>query len=136
MRPRPETRNLRVGVEAITRALLFAFAVACSVPQEAPPERPSRVSPPTPHEATAHAPFEPPPSLDPTTVCGRALACCRAFARATPHVSATSACAETFEVAELEDADARCGRMQLGWRAALEVREDLEPPEACSASTE
>jgi len=76
------------------------------------------------------------PTLDPETPCGRALTCCRAFAEVTPHVDPAAACAGPIEATHYDDADARCDRLRIGWRVALEDHEGVEPPDACSASTE
>lgn len=118
------------------KVLLFVLAAACSAPTPATPEPASHApAGPTPHESSDHRPIvvaEPAlESLDADTSCGRAQACCRAFAAATPHVDAASACAETVEVAELADADERCERMTIGWRVALEHNREVDPPAAC-----
>lgn len=68
--------------------------------------------------------------LDPDTACGRAEACCRAFAAAMPNVVAESACVGPREVHERADADARCDAMRAGWSEALTLRSG-EAPEAC-----
>ncbi len=118
------------------------FAVACSSPThdaasasdlsvEEP--TPSGLGGPIPHETSEHRPLEALSTLDPATTCGRAQACCRAFAAATPNVVSASACAETVEAAEREDADARCERMIVGWRIALDRNADVEPPPTCAA---
>ena len=115
------------------RGLWIAFAVACSMPPEAPAAPPPGLDGPTPHEADGHPePDPPPPALDPSTVCGRAQACCRAFAEVTPNVAADVACAEPADAAGAADADARCERMIIGWRAALELHDGLEMPDACA----
>ncbi|HJL18104.1 MAG TPA: hypothetical protein RMH99_20745, partial [Sandaracinaceae bacterium LLY-WYZ-13_1] len=70
---------------------------------------------------------------DPGSACGRALACCRAYAEAVPNVVADSACAGPAEVADRPDADARCRAMAAGWRETLALLPDVDPPEACGA---
>jgi len=89
-----------------------------------------------PHETTQHPEVEVEPVLEPGSPCGRALACCRAFAEVTPHVDPAAACAGAIEAAQFDDADARCDRLRIGWRVALEDHEDVDPPEACSAPAE
>ncbi|MCB9597269.1 MAG: hypothetical protein H6719_31380 [Sandaracinaceae bacterium] len=117
------------------RSLWIAFAIACSMPPDPIPEPvPEPLEAPAPHEVAEHE--DPPPArptLDPDTTCGRAERCCHAFAEAMPHVVVESACAEPGEVAELEDADARCGRMIEGWRTALDRRDGVDPPEVCAS---
>ena len=119
------------------RGLWIACAIACSVPQDAP-EPPTELEGPAPHEATEHSAREATDglSLDPDTACGRALACCRAFAEATPNVLAEHACVGPAEASTADDADERCARMTEGWRVALERNPDVEPPGACSAPGE
>lgn len=112
----------------------MAFAIACSMPPE-PSERGARAEvvaprPPEPSER-AEAPRAP---LDPDSPCGRAERCCAAFAAVTPHVRVEVACAEPAEVADLADGAARCERMVIGWRAALERHADLEVPEDCASA--
>ncbi len=70
------------------------------------------------------------PELDPGSACGRALACCRAYAGAIEDVVESSACAGPSEASEAPDADARCDAMKEGWRDAL-IHLRGEPPEAC-----
>ena len=68
--------------------------------------------------------------LDPDSACGRAEACCRAFAAAIPNVVAESACVGPREVHERADADVRCDAMRAGWREALTLQTG-EAPDAC-----
>jgi hypothetical protein len=87
-------------------------------------------------EAPAPREREPPPEpsavvLDPTSPCGRARACCRAYAEAIPHVDDAVACVGPAEVAGAPDADARCARMVEGWREALERLREGGAPAAC-----
>ena len=118
------------------KLLWIACAVACSVPQDAP-RIPPEIEGPLPHEASEHSAFaEPEPELDLSSVCGRAEVCCHAFANATPNVVAQSTCAGPREAAAQPDADARCERMMLGWRTALERNEDVELPSECSLARE
>jgi hypothetical protein len=73
-------------------------------------------------EADPRAPNEPSvdrPEIDPESVCGRSLACCRAYAQAIPNVVEDSACAGVYEALGTEDPDARCENMKAGWREAL-----------------
>ncbi|MEZ4340509.1 MAG: hypothetical protein R3B82_28140 [Sandaracinaceae bacterium] len=116
------------------RALWICFAVACSMPPDPPATPgPEPLGGPVPHEATEHPePLPSLPALDPSTVCGRAQRCCQAFAAITPNVAADIACAEPADAATAEDADARCGRMIIGWRAALEAHEGAEIPDECA----
>mgnify|MGYP001263559802 CR=1 FL=1 len=113
------------------RGLWVAFAIACSMPPEpsGPAARAEVVAPPLPEPSEREAPPRAP--LDPSSPCGRAERCCVEFAAVTPHVRAEVACAEPAEVAELADGAARCERMLIGWRAALERHADAEVPEAC-----
>lgn len=102
-------------------------------PDAAPAPAPEPLGGPVPHEATEHPERAPElPALDPESVCGRAQACCRAFAEVTPNVDASAACAEPADAAGAEDADARCRRMIIGWAAALEAHEGVEVPEVCA----
>ena len=105
-------------------------ALGCSGANRAEP----RASAPreAPHEARPAEP-EPEPArveLDPATACGRALACCRAFAATLPHVVETSACAGVYEASDTDDPDGRCDRMKEGWRQALANLPDA-PADAC-----
>jgi len=101
----------------------------------------SEASPPT--ESTVAAPESLPEptaevtparrALSPGSPCGRAAACCEAYAEAFGNVVAASACAGPVEAAAREDADARCDRMREGWRLALAHHAAAEPPAACAA---
>lgn len=114
---------------------MILCAIACSMPPDPPEVIPAEpFDGPTPHEHGEHAAPEPPRApLDPATTCGRAEACCAAFAEVTPHVALDTACAEPHAAASLPDADARCARMIRGWRTALEQHEGLAMPEACAS---
>lgn len=102
-------------------ALLALLALACSGANGAEPppiqprsEEPAPEPPPEPEPAVSPTRAEP----DPDSACGRALACCRAYASAVPDVVESSACAGVFEAAET-GADARCDAMKEGWRQVL-----------------
>lgn len=71
------------------------------------------------------------PTLDPSSVCGRARACCEAYAEAVPNVVVDSACAGPGEVAADPDSDARCRAMIAGWRETLRLLPEVDPPPAC-----
>jgi hypothetical protein len=115
------------------RAFVLAMLLGCSGangehrPHE--PNDPPLVDPdPTPRVDDP----DPRPPVDPETACGRALACCRAYARAIPSVVEDSVCAGIYEAIERDDADARCGRMARGWREALQrLSEDGTAPAEC-----
>lgn len=114
------------------RSIWIACAIACSAPQEVPIPPPT-LGGPAPHEGSEHSPPPAPEDrLDPTTTCGRAEVCCRAFAAAVPNVDEESACVGPAEAAESGAADERCERMTAGWRAALERHPGAEPPPECS----
>lgn len=118
------------------RSIWVACAIACSVPPEAPVSSPV-LRRPAPLEAPEHSPLpEPEAVLDPATMCGRAEACCRAFAAAVPNVVEESACAGPADAAGAGDADGRCERMMAGWRTVLERHPDAEPPPECSPPDE
>lgn len=107
----------------------FALVVlaSCGDAREARP-----VSPVAPSRETGDRAPAPTAELDPSTTCGRALTCCRAYAEAMPNVVAETACAGPAEVADEPDADERCSRMTHGWREALALLEGGVPP-ACQA---
>ena len=100
-----------------------------SVPGEE--DRPSAAEAETPEGRVEEPEASALPTLDPETACGRALACCEAFAAAFENVVASSACRGPVDASEAEDAAARCDRMTLGWRVALERHETASPPTAC-----
>jgi hypothetical protein len=83
------------------------------------------------HEEPASEPEPPRVELDPATACGRALACCRAFAGFVPHVVESSACAGVYEASDTADPDGRCDLMKEGWRQALANLPDA-PADACN----
>lgn len=113
----------------------FGLAVACSMPPEpSAGEVDEPAGEPRSAAVTAEPVDPPPPPLDPESACGRAEACCQAFAEVTPHVEVASACAGPREVFEDDDADARCERMVEGWRVALETHEGVDVPDTCGAS--
>lgn len=129
-------RDLRLGLlitswPTITLWLMTTMGACAS---EAPPPDPvptvgdEQTSVP-PTEPAAPSP-EPRPTLDAQTACGHALRCCRAFADTLPNVVESTACAGPFEAADAEDADARCTRMQEGWREAL-LHATGEAPATC-----
>lgn len=83
-------------------------------------------------EAPSPASSDEPAALDPDSVCGRALACCEAYAAAIPNVVPEAACAGPAEATADADADERCRRMIAGWRETLELLPDVEPPPSCA----
>ena len=96
-----------------------------------------RASAPRPREEAASR-EEPAPEAelarvepDPDSACGRALACCRAFAVTLPHVIEASACAGVYEAADTADPDRRCDAMKEGWRQALASLPEA-PVDACN----
>ena len=107
-------------------ALLLLGCSPAAEPASAPEPEPAPVlAEPTPE------PSAPEVALDPDSECGRARACCEAYADAIAGVVAASACIGPGEAADAPDADARCERMREGWRAALAHHPEIEPPEAC-----
>ncbi|HEY8432256.1 MAG TPA: hypothetical protein VIL20_27980 [Sandaracinaceae bacterium] len=119
---------------AVIRAWLCAawlLCAACSGANGSAEPRPR----PEPERPVAPAREEEPaaPSLpdpDPASTCGRALACCRAYAAAIPDVVEDSACRGVREAASEGNADARCRAIAEGWRQALALRGGA--PEECS----
>ena len=106
-------------------ALLLLGCSSAAEPASVPePEPPPELAEPTPEPAAAA-------TLDPDSPCGRARACCEAYADAFAGVVAASACVGPAEAVEAPDADARCARMREGWREALSHHPEIEPPEAC-----
>lgn len=93
-------------------------------PREEPPREIAHDEPPPPEPEPARV------ELDPATACGRALACCRAFAATLPHVVESSACAGVYEASDTADPDGRCDLMKEGWRQALANLPDA-PADAC-----
>ena len=117
-------------------ALAVAMAGACGA-HETEPERTGGDeqlprAPGTDTEPEADEP-EPPvlAPLEPSSVCGRAQACCRAFVEVTPNARLGAACAGPAEASALED-DEACERMRRGWAQVLALRADVEAPGACA----
>jgi hypothetical protein len=115
---------------AVTALLV---ALGCSGANSGEP----RASDPRREETARMAPREEPapepaPRVEPEpeSACGRALACCRAYAGAVPHVVEASACAGVYEAGDTTDPDARCDAMKEGWRQALASLSDA-PAGAC-----
>ncbi len=112
-------------MRATLAALLLLGCSSGAAPTAADPEPAAELPEPTPEARPAEAP------LDPDSSCGRARACCEAFADAIPNVRSASACAGPGEAASAPDGDARCERMRDGWRAALEHHPRVDPPQPC-----
>lgn len=114
------------------RALALLVAFGCSGANgDHDPQEPSD---PVADEDPGSPPVEedPRPPVDPDTVCGRALACCRAYAAAIPNVVEESACAGIYDAIEGPSPDASCARMSRGWREALaRMSEDGSAPPEC-----
>jgi hypothetical protein len=85
--------------------------------------------PASPSEPTPSGEEDAVPEPDPSSTCGRALACCRAYARAIPDVVEQSACSGVLDAAPTPQAEPRCRAMATGWRQALELL--VEAPDAC-----
>ncbi len=114
-------------------SMLIALALAsCSGTSNAEPhaararEVVARPQPAPEPEVVGEAAPEP----DPSSTCGQALACCRAYASSIPDVVESSACAGAREAASDPEGDARCRAMKEGWRQAL-AHLSGEPPDAC-----
>jgi len=116
------------------KSIWIVCAIACSVPQE-PPTSTSVLEEPALETATEDTPEADAP-LDPSSACGRAEVCCRAFAAAISDVVEASACSGPREASSTSDADARCERMSAGWRETLERLPSAPPPPECSPPDE
>ncbi|MCZ7687298.1 MAG: hypothetical protein M5U28_54605 [Sandaracinaceae bacterium] len=112
---------------AVVIALSALLSATCSGANGAEP-RPEPAEVPAEPPAGPSAREEELPEPDPSSTCGRALACCRAYAAAIPDVVEASACRGVFEAASAED-ERRCRAMSRGWREALARLGDA--PEAC-----
>ncbi len=107
----------RAGARFVRAIFLASILTACSGANGAEP-RPLPETQPAPEAPEPSEPAE--VELDPSSPCGRALACCHAYASAIPDVVEDSACRGPGEAHALADADRRCRGMSAGWREALE----------------
>jgi hypothetical protein len=92
---------------------IFALFVACSSGTNEPRTTRTEATETAQGEDAPHAP------IDPSTACGHALACCRAYAHAMPDVVERSACAGIYDALDQPEPDQHCRMMTAGWRDAL-----------------
>lgn len=109
-------------------ALASLLSATCSGARDAEPRPEPAVVPPERAAPEPSAREDALPEPEPSSTCGRALACCRAYAAAIPDVVEASACRGVFEAASSED-ERRCRAMTRGWGEALARLGDA--PEAC-----
>lgn len=112
-------------MRALVLALVLTGCSSGAEPVSAEPREPDLPEPTEPASGVDG------PPLDPHSECGRALACCEAYADAIENVVASSACVGPREASTAPDAGERCERMRDGWREALEHHPRAEVPEVC-----